>query len=135
MKAILGSSDVIYPYVSSSNPLMALTASEAYLGDIAPGEEVNVTYVVDVSSGISAGNYSLAVTLLWNQTGGLFPFVQNDKFTVQVSPSALSNLLSQGIIVEVNGTKYTISWIAIIVVVIIIILIVIALALRGRRKH
>ncbi|BFH72418.1 COG1361 S-layer family protein [Sulfurisphaera javensis] len=135
VKAILGSSDVIYPYVSSSNPLMALTASEAYLGDIAPGEEVNVTYVVDVSSGISAGNYSLAVTLLWNQTGGLFPFVQNDKFTVQVSPSALSNLLSQGIIVEVNGTKYTISWIAIIVVVIIIILIVIALALRGRRKH
>lgn len=135
VKAILGSSDVIYPYVSSSNPLMALTASEAYLGDIAPGEEVNVTYVVDVSSGVQSGNYTMAITLLWNQTGGLFPFVQNDKFTVQLSPSPFSNLLSQGITIEVNNSKYTISWVAIIVVIIIVILIIAILALRGRRKQ
>ncbi|QIW24815.1 hypothetical protein EWF20_12220 [Sulfolobus sp. S-194] len=135
VKAILGSNDVIYPYVSSSNPLMALTASEAYLGDIKPGEEVNVTYVVDVSGGVQAGNYTMAITLLWNQTGALFPFVQNDKFTLQVSPSAFSNLISQGIIVEVNNTKYTISWLVIIVVIVIIILIIVGIALRSRRKH
>ena len=135
VKAILGSSNVIYPYVSSSNPLMALTASEASLGDIAPGEEVNVTYDIEVSSGVNPGNYTIPLTLLWNQTGGLFPFVQNDKFTVQVSPSPFSNIVSQGIVVEVNNSKYTISWLEIIVVIIIIILIILAVGLRGRRRH
>jgi len=135
VKAILGTSNVIYPYVSSSNPLMALSASEVFLGDIAPGEEVNVTYDIEVSSGANPGNYTIPITLLWNQTGGLFPFVQNDKFTVQVSPSAFSNIVSQGITVEVNNSKYTISWLAIIVVIIIIILIILVIGLRGRRKH
>ena len=135
VRAILGSTNVIYPYVSSSNPLMALTASEAFLGDIEPGEEVNVTYDIEISGGANPGNYTIPLVLVWNQTGGLFPFVQNDKFTIQVSPSPFSNLLSQGIIVEINSNKYTISWLAIIIVVIIIILIILAVALRSRRKQ
>jgi len=134
VRAILGSSNVIYPYVSSSNPLMALTASEVFLGDIAPGQEVNITYDIEVSSGANPGNYTIPITLIWNQTGGLYPFVQNDKFTVQVSPSPFSNIVSQGIVVEVNNSKYTITWLEIIVVIIIIILIILAVALRSRRR-
>ena len=135
VKAILGSTNVIYPYVSSSNPLMALTASEAFLGDIAPGQEVNVTYDIEVSGGANPGNYTIPLILVWNQTGGLFPFVQSDTFTIQVSPSPFSNIISQGIIVEVNNSKYTITWLEIIVVIVIIILIILAVALRSRRKQ
>ena len=134
VKAILGTSNVIYPYVSSSNPLMALTASEVFLGDIAPGQEVNITYDIEVSSGANLGNYTIPITLIWNQTGGLYPFVQSDKFTVQVSPSPFSNIISQGIVVEVNSSKYTITWLEIIIAIIIIILIVLAVALRSRRR-
>ncbi|MBP1358111.1 MAG: hypothetical protein JZD40_06485 [Sulfolobus sp.] len=134
VKAILGSNNVIYPYVSSSNPLMALTASEVFLGDIPPGEEVNITYDIEVSSGASSGNYTLPITLIWNQTGGLFPFVQNDKFSIQVSPSPFSSLVTQGITVEINGKGYTISWLAVIVFVIIIVLIVLIAGLRSRRR-
>lgn len=134
VKAILGSNNVIYPYVSSSNPLMALTASEVFLGDIPPGQEVNITYDIEVSSGASSGNYTLPITLIWNQTGGLFPFVQNDKFSIQVSPSPFSSLVTQGITVEINGKGYTISWLAVIVFVIIIVLIVLIAGLRSRRR-
>ncbi|WP_221289205.1 COG1361 S-layer family protein [Stygiolobus caldivivus] len=135
IKAILGSSDVIYPHVSSSNPLMGLTASEEYLGDLKPGQEVNITYVVDVSSGAQVGNYSMALTLVWNQTGSLFPFVQNDRFTVQVTPTSLDQLVNEGITFQVGTSKYTVGWLYVIIVVIVIILIVvIAVRLATRRK-
>jgi hypothetical protein len=136
VKAILGSSDVIYPHVSSSNPLMGLTASEAYIGDLKPGQEVNITYIVDVSGGASVGNYTLTVTFIWNQTGALFPFVQNDNFRVQVSPTAFSDLLSQGIIFEVGTSKILVSWIDIIVgLVILIIIIIVGIRVATRRVN
>ncbi|MEM1620558.1 MAG: hypothetical protein QXX62_09545 [Metallosphaera sp.] len=119
VKAILGTSDVIYPHVSSSNPLQGLTASESSLGDIGPGQEINVTYVVDVSGGASVGSYPLTLTLVWNQTGSLVPFVQNDHFFVTVTPPLTS------VIVQ-NPAFY----IAIVVVIIIIIVVLILL----RRK-
>ena len=137
VKAVLGSSDVIYPHVSSSNPLMALTASEEYIGDLKPGQEVNITYIVDVSGGAGTGNYTLTLTLVWNQTGALFPFVQNDKFTVQVSPSVFQNLLTEGITFQVGTSKYTIGWLYIIIALIIIVLIIVVavrVASRGKPK-
>ncbi|QKR00447.1 S-layer protein [Metallosphaera tengchongensis] len=122
VKAILGSSDVIYPHVSSSNPLQALTASEASVGDLSPGQETNVTYVIDVSGGASAGSYPLTLTLVWNQTGSFVPFVQNDQFHVTVSPPLTSVLLQDPAF-----------YIALIVVVIVIIILIVLLS-RRRRK-
>jgi len=135
VKAIFGSSDVIYPHVSSSNPLMGLTASEAYLGDLKPGQEVNVTYVVDVSGGAQVGNYEVTLTLLWNQSGSLFPFVQNDRFTIQVSPTAFDNLVNEGVTFQVGTSKYSVGWLYIIIgTIVIILVIVIAIRLSMRRK-
>ncbi len=115
---------------------MGLTASEAYIGDLKPGQEVNITYIVDVSGGASVGNYTLTVTFIWNQTGALFPFVQNDNFRVQVSPTAFSNLLSQGIIFEVGTSKILVSWIDIIVgLVILIIIIIVGIRVATRRVN
>lgn len=120
VKAILGTSDVIYPHVSSSNPLQGLTASESSLGDIGPGQEINVTYVVDVSGGASVGSYPLTLTLVWNQTGSLVPFVQNDHFFVTVTPPLTS------VIVQ-NPAFY-------IAIVVVIIIIVVVLILLRRKK-
>ncbi|MEM0193406.1 MAG: S-layer protein, partial [Metallosphaera sp.] len=120
VKAILGTSDVIYPHVSSSNPLQALTASESSLGDIGPGQIINVTYVIDVSGGASVGSYPLTLTLLWNQTGSFVPFVQNDHFIVNVTPPLTSVLLQ-------NPLFY-------IAIIIIIVIIVVAIILLRRKK-
>ncbi len=120
VKAILGTSDVIYPHVSSSNPLQGLTASQSSLGDIGPGQEINVTYVVDVSGGASVGSYPLTLTLVWNQTGSLVPFVQNDHFFVSITPPLTS------VIVQ-NPAFY-------IAIVVVIIIIVVVLFLLRRKK-
>ncbi|MCI2415626.1 MAG: hypothetical protein MPF33_10375 [Candidatus Aramenus sp.] len=122
----LGSSDVIYPYVSSSNPLSALTASTAYLGDVGPGQEVNVTFVVDVSSGVSPGKYPMALALEWNQTGSLYPLVQAITTSVSVSPTLENQLLRE----SVAG----IPVVAFIVIIVILVIVVIALAVRSARK-
>jgi hypothetical protein len=121
----LGQSDVIYPHVSSSNPLQALTASEYFIGDLKPGQKVNVTYIVDVSSGASPGSYQLATSLEWNQTGSIYPFVQSDTFNVTVSLPLLSKLTT--------GESLLILVLVIIVIILIIVLIVVARK-RGTRQ-
>ncbi|MCY0859322.1 MAG: S-layer protein [Sulfolobaceae archaeon] len=126
VRAILGSSDAIYPYVSSSNPLMALTASEASLGDIKPGQEINVTFIIEVSSGANTGKYQIPLTLVWNQTGSLYPFVQNDMFNVTVSPTIYQQFVS----------KYLSNPLidAMAAIVIILLIVVIVVAVRASRR-
>ncbi|AHC51474.1 hypothetical protein SUSAZ_05630 [Sulfolobus acidocaldarius SUSAZ] len=119
--ARLGTSDVIYPHVSSSNPLQALTASEVFVGDINPQQTVNVTFVVDISGGASPGVYPLAIAATWNQTGAIFPFEQSDTFYVTISQPFISQLFSSPLIY------------VIIAIIIIVIIIVVVLA-RFRRK-
>jgi len=119
----LGTSDVIYPHVSSSNPLQALTASEVFAGDIPPGGEINITFVVDVSGGASPGTYPLAIALVWNQTGALFPFEQSDTFYVTISPPFYAQLFKSP------------EGFAVIIAVIIIIIIAIVIFLRVRHKR
>jgi len=46
----ISTGQVIQPHVSSSNPLSALTASQAFIGDLRPGQEINVTFLVDVDN-------------------------------------------------------------------------------------
>ncbi len=119
----LGTSDVIYPHVSSSNPLQALTASEYFIGDLKPGQETNVTYIVDVSSGATPGTYPLAVALEWNQTGSLFPFVQSDTFNATVHQPLLSKLTSGD------------TLLILILIIIVIILIIVLVAVARRRSQ
>jgi len=121
VRAILGTSDVIYPHVSSSNPLQALTASQTSLGDISPGQEVNLTYVVDVSGGASTGYYPLTLTLVWNQTGSFVPFVQNDHFQVQVTPP-LTSVIAQNPLFYVG------------ILIVVVIIVILLLVLRRRKK-
>ncbi|BDC18169.1 hypothetical protein [Acidianus sp. HS-5] len=126
VKVILGSSNVITPHVSTSNPLEALTASEQEIGNLKPDQEVNVTYVVDISSGASPGYYPFSVILVWNQTGSLYPLAQTDESTVHVCPTLLSQITSYAIV------SIPVIYI-IIVAIIIIIIIAIAAARRGKK--
>ncbi|WP_088899931.1 COG1361 S-layer family protein [Sulfolobus acidocaldarius] len=111
----LGTSDVIYPHVSSSNPLQALTASEVFVGDINPQQTANVTFVVDISGGASPGVYPLAIAATWNQTGAIFPFEQSDTFYVSISQPFLSQLFSSPLI-------YVIIAIIIVIIIIVVVL-------------
>ncbi|WP_338599403.1 hypothetical protein V6M85_09870 [Sulfolobus tengchongensis] len=120
----LGTSNVIYPHVSSSNPLQALTASEVFAGDIQPGQAINVTFIVDVSSGASSGTYPLAIALVWNQTGALFPFEQSDTFYVTISPPLYVQIFKSPVDIAV----------IVAVIVVIIVAIVIMLRVRNKRK-
>ncbi len=126
VKVILGSSNVIAPHVSTSNPLEALTASEQEIGNLKPDQEVNVTYIVDISSGVSPGYYPFSIILVWNQTGSLYPLAQTDESTIHVSPTLLSQITSYDIV--------SIPVIYVIIFVIIIIIIIAIFAARRRSK-
>ncbi|BFI73680.1 uncharacterized protein SSO0011 [Nanoarchaeota archaeon] len=82
--AIIGSNNVIYPYVSSSNPLRALTASEINVGNLYPNQSINITFIIKVSSGANYGNYSLPIIFVWNQSESLYPFSQEENINIQV---------------------------------------------------
>jgi len=123
VRVILNPSDVVYPYVSSSNPLSALTASSTGIGDLAPGQAINVTFVIDVAGGISAGHYAQSVTLVWNQTGSFVPFVQADQFQINVSPPFTQVLLSE------LSSIYVIA-----IIIVVVVLAVLVVLLRARRK-
>jgi len=123
----LGTSNVIYPHVSSSNPLAALTASEVFIGNLKPGQETNVTYIVDISGGATHGNYPLAFALIWNQTGSIIPLYETDQVNVTVSPSFLSQLISTNVI--------TIPSLYLIIIIIVLIAIIAIISVRIRRKR
>ncbi|BBD73779.1 hypothetical protein HS1genome_2168 [Sulfodiicoccus acidiphilus] len=125
VRIILNPSDVIYPYVSTSNPLSALTASSAGIGDLAPGQEVNVTFVIDVASGIAPGTYTESVTAVWNQTGSFVPFAQASDFNVYVSPP-----LTQVLLRELSSPLV----IGIIVVAVVVVVGVVLFGSNKRRK-
>lgn len=122
----LGSSDVIKPYVSTSNPLSALTAQEAMVGELKPGQEVNVTYVVEISSGVQPGTYPLTLVFVWNQTGSFVPFAQTQTTNVTISPSAFAKFTTQ-------ITANPIVLLLVIIIVVLIILVVVV-AVRFRKK-
>ena len=111
----ISTGQVIQPHVSSSNPLSALTASQAFIGDLRPGQEINVTFLVDVDSNARPGNYPLVLTFVWNQTGSLYPLTESviTYITVKQAPNVL-------------------LWIVLILIIIVIIIGVIA-AMRRRK--
>lgn len=113
----ISTGQVIQPHVSSSNPLSALTASQAFIGDLRPGQEINVTFLVDVDSSARPGSYPLVLTFVWNQTGSLYPLTESVTTYVTVKPAP--NIL---------------LWIVFLLIIIVIIIGVIA-AVRRRRGY
>ncbi|MGC8607835.1 MAG: COG1361 S-layer family protein [Vulcanisaeta sp.] len=111
----ISTGQVIQPHVSSSNPLSALTASQAFIGDLKPGQEINVTFLVDVDSNARPGNYPLVLTFVWNQTGSLYPLSESVTTYVTVKPAP--NVL---------------LWVVLILIIIVVIIGIIA-AIRRRR--
>jgi hypothetical protein len=110
---ILQSSNVISPHVSSSNPLGALSANRVFLGDITENSISNVTFIVDVSSGLSEGYYPIVITIIWNQTGSIYPFMQNLIIYVPITLPLYVKFFTN-IIADIS--------IAIVIIVIIVIL-------------
>ncbi|WP_069807694.1 COG1361 S-layer family protein [Vulcanisaeta thermophila] len=111
----MSTSQVIQPHVSSNNPLSALTASEVFIGDLKPGQPINVTFLVDVDSNAPPGTYPLVLTLVWNQTGSLYPLTESITTYVTIKPAPNVLLL--------------------IVVVLIIVVIVIGAVAAIRRRR
>ena len=114
----LGPNNYIYPYVSSSNPLMGLTASRYFVGNLAPGQEVNVTFIVDVSN-VPPGSYPISLIAVWNQTQSIYPFESSITVNVPVQPT-LGQLLLE--------PPYVYGVIAAIILVIVL------LTLAGMRR-
>jgi hypothetical protein len=69
-----------------------LTASRVFIGDLRPGESINVTFVVDVDPGTAPGKYPLVFLMVWNQTGSLYPLTESAVAYVNVANS-LNTLL------------------------------------------
>ena len=115
----LGSNNYIYPYVSSSNPLMGLTASRYFVGDLAPGQEVNVTFIVDVSN-VPPGSYPITLIAVWNQTQSVYPFESSITVKVPVQPTLGQLLLEPPYVYGIIAT---------------IILVIVLLTLAGMRRR
>ncbi len=127
VEVVLNGQGVLQPYVSSSNPLSALTAGRLEVGDLEPGQSIQVVFMVDAESGVSPGNYKVTLTMLWNQSGSLIPFIQNVPLTVKIQPSlgqSVANLLVPRSIASIMFY---------VVVILVIALIVVAIRARARR--
>ncbi|MGC9136092.1 MAG: COG1361 S-layer family protein, partial [Caldivirga sp.] len=120
IEVILNGQGVIEPHVSSSNPLSALTAGTLFIGDLKPGQEKQIIFMVDVQNGIDPGNYKVTLTLLWNQTGSLIPMVQNDEFTIHVNPSLSQQFVSLLIPNKVSSMLFYIVLVLVIVLLVLL---------------
>ncbi|MGC9105535.1 MAG: COG1361 S-layer family protein [Thermoprotei archaeon] len=100
----LGPNDYIYPHVSSTNPLMGLTASKYFVGDLPPGATANVTFIVDVASNVPTGRLPLSLIATWNQTQSLYPFEKSVTIYVQVLPSLGQLILEPPYVYGLIGT-------------------------------
>ncbi len=120
-------SNVFSPSIpSSENPLLALTAMNQSVGTIMPGQVVNVTYVIQVSSSVPQGTYSLGFLVTWAQSNSLTPFAQESSILIPVHRTFVQSISS-----EISNP---IIILAIIVAVIVIIVVAIT-ALRASRRR
>lgn len=126
IEVVLDGQGVIEPHVSSSNPLSALTAGTLFIGDLKPGQEKQIVFMVDVQNGLNPGNYQITLTMLWNQTGSLIPMVTNEVVTIHLNPSLSQEFVSILIPNKLSSILFYI--------VLILIIILLALAARSRSK-
>lgn len=116
--------DVFYIDVPSSNPLGSLTANNITFAQLKPGQAITVTFVMDVESAATPGNYpsQLVVTYMLNNSSSQFLVTHN--FNVSVTETTIQHLSST------TGLTYIV-----IVVVVLIVVVFSILILRRRKKN
>jgi len=120
---------VFSPHTTSSeNPLIAIERLNFTLGDVVSNGKANVTYVLDVSSGIKQGTYYLPLLVSWYQGPTMQEMHQIIEVPVKISP--IFSLSSLGLSSSSAGSPmFILTFIAVIVVIILV-----AMAAIGSRR-
>jgi hypothetical protein len=120
-------SNVFQPSIpSSTSPLLATTYLNTTVGTILPGQSVNVTYVISVSSDVSPGTYPLTLAASWSQDAASLPFVQVLSIPTHVGLTLTGSLSSS----FVNPV-----FLALLILLILLIIIAVVILVRRRRKN
>jgi len=119
------SPSVISIHVSSSNPLSALTADNVTIGKLNPGQEITVTFLVDVSSSAKLETYPAQLAITWYTNSSPQQNLQVYNFNEKVTPTVTQELQS-----SFTFTPLNIVALAAIVVLVVALVVV---AVRGRK--
>ena len=121
----LVSPSVISIHVSSSNPLSALTADNVTIGKLLPGQEITVTFLMDVSSSAKLETYPSQLIVTWYTNSSPQPTLQVYNFNEKVTPTVTQQLQSSLTFTPLN--------IAILVVIVVLVAALAVVAARGRK--
>ena len=121
----LASPSVISIHVSSSNPLGELTANNVTVGQLNPGQEITITFMVDVSSSASSISYPAQLIILWHTNDSQEQFMQVYNFAENVSPTTLQQIQ--------NSLTFTPLNMVILGVIVVLIIALIAVSAHSRR--
>ena len=121
----LVSPSVISIHVSSSNPLSALTADNVTVGKLTPGQEITVTFLVDVSSSAKLESYPAQLVVTWYTNNSPQPTLQVYNFKEKVTPTVTQQLR--------NSLTFTPLNIAILVVIVVLVVALAVVGARGRK--
>jgi hypothetical protein len=116
---------------SSENPLLAVSAVNVSVGTLMPGQEANITYIIQVNSNIKHGVYPLSLVATWHQPGSTQPFIQELTVPIQVHRTLIQSFIHA---FENLNSNPVLVLETILIIVLIIVVIVIAARLRARSK-
>ncbi|MGC8546526.1 MAG: hypothetical protein ACP5MU_02580 [Thermoplasmata archaeon] len=106
--------DVFYIDVPSSNPLGSLTANNITFTQINPGQSIIITFLIDVRSATSPGNYPSQLFLSYRLNNSVLPIFQTYNFNVTVENTALQQITSG------SALPYIIALFAVIIIVVFV---------------
>ncbi len=117
---------VISVHVSSSNPLSGLTANNFTIGQLNPGQSFKVTFLVDVSSSATSGNYQAQLFMSYRLNESAMKFTQTYSFENTVQPTTVQSFE--------NFLNVPIEEFIVFIVIVVIIIGVVGYAARSRRR-
>ena len=121
------SPSVISIHVSSSDPLSALTADNVTIGELLPGQQATVTFLVDVSSSANIQSYPAQLVIQWYANNSQQQFFQVYNFAEKVTPTPVQQIQ--------NSFKFTPLNIVILAVIVALVIALIVVASRGRSAN
>ncbi len=116
---------------SSENPLLALSAVNVSVGTLMPGQEANITYIIQVNSNINHGVYPLSLVATWRQPGSTQPFIQELTVPIQVHRTLIQSFTHA---FTDLGSNPLLVFETLLIIVLIIVVILIAARMRGSSK-
>ncbi len=119
------SPSVISIHVSSSNPLSALTADNVTIGELLPGQQATITFLVDVSSSAAVQSYPAQLVIQWYANNSQDQFLQVYNFAEKVTPTPVQQIQ--------DSFKFTPLNIVVLVVIVALVVSLVIVASRGRR--